>query len=110
MCEGYAKAFQYLMNEIGIDNVIVIGTATNSNGQTENHAWNYVKLNEKWYAVDTTWDDPILIGEGTLPEKSRYQYFLKGSATMNQNHVTSGKFTDAGQVFIYPRLNTEDYE
>ena len=39
VCEGYAKAFQYLMNEVGIDNVIVIGTGTNSNGQTESHAW-----------------------------------------------------------------------
>ena len=110
VCEGYAKAFQYLMNELGIDNVIVIGTGTNSNGQTESHAWNYVKLNDKWYAVDVTWDDPIVIGNGTLPEKTKYQYFLKGSITMNQNHVTSGKFTDAGQVFTYPRLNTEDYE
>ena len=98
------------MNEIGIDNVIVIGTGTNSSGQTENHAWNYVKLNEDWYAVDITWDDPIVIGDGILPEKSKYQYFLKGSETMNQNHVTSGKFTDAGQVFTYPTLSKNDYE
>ena len=110
VCEGYAKAFQYLMNELDIDNVIVIGSATNNNGNTENHAWNYVKLNDKWYAVDTTWDDPIVIGDGALPEKSKYKYFLKGSITMNQNHKTSGKFTDAGQIFTYPKLNVEDYE
>lgn len=110
VCEGYAKSFQYLMNEVGIDNVIVIGTGTNSVGKTENHAWNYVKLNNAWYAVDVTWDDPILIGEGTLPEKSKYQYFLKGSNTMNQKHVPSGKFTNAGQVFTYPTLNVNDYE
>ncbi len=110
VCEGYAKAFQYLMNEIGIDNVIVIGTGTNSSGKTENHAWNYVKLNDNWYAVDVTWDDPILVGEGKLPEKTKYQYFLKGSATMNQNHFASGKFTDAGQIFTYPTLSVEDYQ
>lgn len=110
VCEGYAKAFQYLMNELNIENIIVIGIATNNNGDTENHAWNYVKLDDKWYAVDSTWDDPIIIGDGVLPEKSKYKYFLKGSATMQQNHVTSGKFTDAGQVFIYPNLNIEDYQ
>lgn len=110
VCEGYAKAFQYLMNETGIDNVIVIGTGTNSNGETESHAWNYVKLNDNWYAVDVTWDDPIVIGNGTLPEKVKYQYFLKGSITMNQNHVTSGKFTEAGQIFTYPILSEKDYE
>lgn len=110
VCEGYAKSFQYLMNEVGIDNVIVIGTGTNSSGKTENHAWNYVYLDNNWYAVDVTWDDPILIGEGTIPEKTKYQYFLKGSNTMNQNHVTSGKFTDAGQIFTYPTLSIEDYQ
>lgn len=110
VCEGYAKAFQYLMNEVGIDNVIVIGTGTNSNNKTESHAWNYVKLNNNWYAVDVTWDDPILIGSGKLPEKSKYKYFLKGSITMNENHTPSGKFTDAGQVFTYPILSEQDYE
>ena len=110
VCEGYAKAFEYLMNEIGIDNVIVIGTGTNSNGKTESHAWNYVKLNNKWYAIDVTWDDPILIGTGKLPEKSKYKYFLKGAITMNENHTPSGKFTDAGQIFTYPILSEQDYE
>ena len=110
VCEGYAKAFQYLMNEVGIDNVIVIGTGTNSNNQTESHAWNYVKLDNNWYAVDVTWDDPILIGTGKLPEKSKYKYFLKGSITMNENHIPSGKFTEAGQIFTYPILSEQDYE
>ena len=110
VCEGYAKSFQYLMNEVGIDNVIVIGTGTNSTGKTENHAWNYVWLDNSWYAVDVTWDDPILIGEGKMPEESKYKYFLKGANTMNQNHVPSGKFTDAGQTFQYPVLSVEDYK
>ena len=110
VCEGYAKAFQYIMNEVGIDNVIVIGTGTNSMGKTENHAWNYVKLDKKWYAVDVTWDDPMLIGDGIIPEKSKYKYFLKGSKTMNENHFISGKFTDGGQPFTYPTLSVEDYE
>ena len=110
VCEGYAKSFQYLMNEVGIDNVIVLGTGTNSTGKTENHAWNYVWLDNSWYAVDVTWDDPILIGEGKMPEESKYKYFLKGANTMNQNHVPSGKFTDAGQTFQYPVLSVEDYK
>lgn len=110
VCEGYAKAFQYLMDEAGIENTIVIGKGTNSKGKTENHAWNYVKLDGKWYGIDTTWDDPILIGSGVLISKSKYQYFLKGSKTMNQNHFISGKFTDAGQTFTFPELSVEDYE
>jgi len=110
VCEGYAKAFQYLMNEIGIENTIVIGIGTNSKNQTENHAWNYVKLNDKWYAVDVTWDDPIITGGGKLTNKSRYKYFLKGSITMSENHFPSGKFTQEGKVFKYPELSVEDYK
>ncbi len=109
VCEGYAKAFQYLMNEIGIDNALIIGDATNSNNETENHAWNYVKLNGRWYAVDTTWDDPVIIGGGTLTAKSRYQYFLRGESVMNKNHIASGKFSTNGQLFTYPTLSSGDY-
>lgn len=110
VCEGYAKAFQYIMNEIGIENTIVIGTGTNSKGQTESHAWNYVELNGNWYAVDVTWDDPVITGGGILTFKSKYEYFLKGSKKMNENHVSSGKFTTAGQEFTYPELSVEDYK
>lgn len=110
VCEGYAKAFQYLMNELGIENTIVIGTGTNSKNQTENHAWNYVKIDNKWYAIDVTWDDPILLDGATLTNKSRYEYFLKGSNTMNENHFPSGKFTQKGQIFKYPVLSVEDYK
>ena len=110
VCEGYAKAFQYLMNEIGIENTIVIGTGTNSRNETENHAWNYVKLNSEWYAIDVTWDDPIITGGGKLTNKARYEYFLRGGNKMNVNHFSSGKFTQEGKTFRYPELSMEDYE
>lgn len=110
VCEGYAKAFQYLMNEIGIDNVLVIGTGTNSNNETENHAWNYIKLENNWYGIDVTWDDPIMIGGGKPSNKTRYQYFLKGSASFNKNHIESNTFTEGGQSFQYPTLSIYDYK
>ena len=93
-----------------VENTIVIGTGTNSKNETENHAWNYVKLDGKWYAIDVTWDDPVITGGGKLTNKARYEYFLKGSQTMNKNHVPSGKFTQDGRIFEYPELSIEDYE
>ena len=109
VCEGYAKASQYLLNEAGLENVIITGTATNSDGKTENHAWNYVNIDEKWYAIDTTWDDPIIVGGGKLTNTIRYRYFLKGSSTMNKNHFISTKFTSGGQDFEFPELSITDY-
>ena len=110
VCEGYARSFKYLMDELNIPCTLVIGTATNSQGQTENHAWNYVQINNNWYAVDTTWDDPIIIGNGTVSESIKYRYFLKGSSEINADHFPSGKFTENGMKFSYPNLNSNNYE
>ena len=110
VCEGYARSFKYLMDELNIPCTLVIGTATNSQGQTENHAWNYVQINNNWYAVDTTWDDPIIIGNGTVSESIKYRYFLKGSSEINKDHFPSGKFTENGMEFSYPNLSSNNYE
>lgn len=59
VCEGYARSFKYLMDSLGIPCTLVIGKGTNSEGRTENHAWNYVQLDNYWYAIDSTWDDPV---------------------------------------------------
>ena len=109
VCEGYARAFKYLLNELGIPCVLVIGTATNSQGETENHAWNYVQLNGNWYAVDSTWDDPVIIGGGTATDDSKYKYFLVGEEVINQDHSPSGQFTEGGKTFSYPNLSRESY-
>ena len=55
-CVGYAKAYQYLLQQAGITAWMVMGTATSSNG-TENHAWNVANLDGGWYYIDVTWDD-----------------------------------------------------
>lgn len=109
VCEGYARAFKYLLDELDIPCVMIIGTATNSQGETENHAWSYVQLNGAWYAVDTTWDDPVVVGGGTASEESKYKYFLVGREIMDQDHSPSGQFTDDGKIFSYPNLSNANY-
>ena len=105
VCEGYAKAFQYLMDALKIPSVIVSGKATNSDGNTENHAWNYVQIGENWYGVDCTWDDPIIIGPGFLSNSSKYKYFLKGREVFNKTHIPEGQFTEGGKIFEFPNLS-----
>ena len=108
VCEGYARSFKYLMDELGIPCTLVIGTGTNSQGQTENHAWNYVQLNGTWYAIDCTWDDPVS-STGYVSQSSRYRYFLKGSSEFMQDHTPSGQFTEGGKVFNYPTLSGQEF-
>ena len=104
VCEGYAKAFKYILDEANIPCMLITGEGTNSAGNTETHAWNYVKINGIWYAVDVTWDDPIVIGGGILPNDLKYKYFLKGSDTFFNNHVA-----DLSRGFKYPNISSTEY-
>ena len=56
ICRGYAATFHLLMELSGIECVTVEGA---SHAGTAEHAWNLVRLDGDWYAVDTTWDDPV---------------------------------------------------
>lgn len=72
VCAGYARAFQYLMQQLGIPCYYCTGYSG------EDHAWNIVKLNDKYYNVDVTWDD-------TKP--STYDYFNKTDLDYAKTHV-----------------------
>ena len=109
VCEGYARSFKYILDEMGIPCVLVIGTGTNSRGETERHAWNYVELQGTWYAVDCTWDDPVVVGGGSISQSSKYKYFLKGSSEFYSDHTPSGQFTPGGKEFSYPSLSSSSF-
>lgn len=109
VCEGYARGFKYIMDELNIPCVLVSGTGTNSAGETESHAWNYVQLNGNWYAVDVTWDDPIVIGNGYLSEEAKYTHFLKGSNTFFDSHTADGYLSPNSMKFTFPDLSAVDY-
>lgn len=109
VCEGYARSFKYLMDALGIPCTLVIGKGTNSEGRTENHAWNYVQIGDDWYALDATWDDPVS-SSGWVSQSSKYRYFLKGSKDILKDHIPSGQFTEGGKMFRYPPLSSSNYE
>ena len=110
VCEGYARAFKYLLDEIGIENVLIIGTATNSSGETEDHMWNYVKYNDQWYAIDCTWDDPVVInGMGTISYAAKHKYFMVGSNKLFESHVERNEISPGGKSFTLPTISKEDY-
>lgn len=109
VCDGYAKAFKYILDNMGISCVEICGIAQNSTGVTESHAWNDVLLDGKWYAIDVTWDDPIIIGgNGKLTNDLRYSYFLKGSDTFYSTHQEDGYIVSNGK-FAYPEISKNSY-
>lgn len=69
-CEGYSRAFQYVLSALNIDNRIVTGESADDGVNFINHMWNYVVLEGSGYFVDLTWDDPR--AEGSV---LRHNYF-----------------------------------
>ena len=110
VCEGYAEAFKYILDEMRIPCILVSGTATNSEGTTERHEWNYVQIDNKWYAVDSTWYDPVVKGFGYVSNSVKHKYFLIGSREISRNHFANGQMTQNGQSFIYPKLESDNYK
>lgn len=109
VCEGYARAYKYILDNLGITNILVTGVATNSSGVTEEHMWNYVKINGVWYAVDPTWDDPIVYGGGTVSDGTKHKYFLIGSEQLTKTHTVSSTISSSGKTFSHPTLSTTNY-
>ena len=90
VCQGYAKATQYLLRELGIASGMVIGTVKNGEG----HAWNIVRIDGEWYYVDTTWgdayyrlnpDNAITVGNET--PSINYDYLCVTTAQLKQTHT-----------------------
>lgn len=80
LCEGYSKTFMYLAQSLGIECVCVVGTANNGTTTAE-HMWNMVKLENAWYHVDVTWDDPL-----PSPQLN-HDYFLISDRTIRKDHT-----------------------
>ncbi len=110
VCEGYAKAFDILCEEFGIESVLISGGALTNGGSFGAHMWNYVKLNGSWYMIDATWDD----------QKSYIfkTYFLAGNNTRGFNDVISDErrlYTDFSGMgsgtkqFVLPILTESAY-
>lgn len=52
VCQGYSLAYIYVLRDIlGIDCSVVLS-------DSQNHSWNYVKIDDNWYHTDLTLDDP----------------------------------------------------
>jgi Transglutaminase-like superfamily len=57
LCIGYAKLFKAMCRYIKVESEIIAGQSKNLHGQLEReeHAWNTVKINGKWWILDATW-------------------------------------------------------
>ena len=90
VCQGYALIFYKICTEANIPCRFVIGKGVDQYGYTVPHAWNMVKVGNKWYYVDVTWDDP-----DNWAKPVTYDYFLVGKNKINKEHILAKKWKSA---------------
>ena len=90
VCAGYADAFYEMCKAVNIESEIVRGI-----GNGGSHAWNRVKLDNEWYNVDVTWEDPVPTnnyGFGNL----RNKYINLTDEELKRDHTwTNGRACNA---------------
>lgn len=82
ICSGYADAMALFLNHYNIPNYKI---------SSETHVWNAVFINEKWYHLDLTWDDPIS-DEGV--EKLIHKFFLINTDNLKRYATTDHNFNN----------------
>lgn len=81
ICSGYSDAMAIFLDKMGILNYKI---------SSKDHVWNFVYLDDKWYHLDLTWDDPIV---NTNEPILLHNYFLITTAELekelNEQHIYS---------------------
>ena len=94
VCQAYALVLYRMLDMLGFEVQYVPGKV----GE-QLHAWVLVKLDNEWYHIDVTWDDPLPDRKGEV----RYNYFLVSDKQLAQDHTwdftsfpsaTSEKYAD----------------
>lgn len=102
VCQAYAILFQKLATEAGIPNQFVYGDFESPFIESDDnvyHLWNMVRIDDQWYHIDLTADDPVVENSPNTSILS-YDHYLKSDAYMAQTHTWD--------MMLYPSA-PEDY-
>lgn len=94
VCQGYAETMKLFMDILGIECKIVTGVGK----ENQPHAWNLVKLDNEWYHVDATWNDP----SPDIPGQILYSYFNVTDEMIKEDHIIDSNKT-------YPKAKGTKY-
>ncbi len=86
VCQGYACAAQYLLKQLGIQSVIVSGTALG-----DAHAWNLFQMNGAYYYMDVTWGRGKYVEDTVEKYFVDYKYMTMTTEEMLQEHEPDGE-------------------
>ena len=80
LCGGYTDSMMLFLERFKVPNYKIA---------TENHIWNYVKVNDEWLHLDLTWDDPVTKNGKDILDDS---YFLITDDTLKEIEKTEHNY------------------
>lgn len=114
VCSGYSAAFQLLMNELDIPCIRVSGKDRDDGTL---HEWNCVCVEDEWYYIDVTWDDPAFADDSSVfKDAISREYFLIPEEVLRRTHVINDDETppectaDEYSYYKYTNRYLEAYE
>ena len=81
VCEGIAKAVKALCDEMGIWCIIALSEANPEKGIKYRHAWNVVRIQGKYYHLDSTFDNTL-----SKDDVIRYDYYNLSDKQIFRDH------------------------
>lgn len=101
VCAGYSRMAQYLLGQMGIPCIYVIGDIEGQGA----HAWNIVNCGGKYYQMDTTFGDPVFLqeenGESVPSGSINYDYLCCTDAEIMVDHTQ-------WEEVAYPACTSDD--
>lgn len=72
LCGGYTDSMAIILDRLNIKNFKIA---------SDSHIWNAVNMNDEWYHLDLTWDDPVTSDNSDILE---YNFFMIGTEELEQ--------------------------
>lgn len=91
VCGGYTDSMKLFLDALNITNYKIA---------SENHIWNLVFTNNKWYHLDLTWDDPVTSNNEDV---LLYDYFLITTDELKQTNSEQHIFNE--NIYIEAKSN-----
>ncbi|WP_236560027.1 transglutaminase domain-containing protein [Streptococcus halichoeri] len=99
VCQAYAQLFKDMGRLAGLDVYYIQGYGDPTGGKSSLHAWNIVKVGDKYYHVDLTWNDTI------DQTNKNHTYTLRGNKFMEKTHLWNVDYQISDEDYHdYPRL------
>lgn len=105
-CSGISKAVKLLLNCLGIEAIVVNGTAFDvDTGDSGPHSWNIVKIDGEYFHLDVTF---MIGGNANKNKPYRFIYYNYSDEDIKKNHVWDERITPrCRKTFTFPDIDKE---